>query len=575
MELLHATGVRLGLVTNGEHWMLVDAPRGRDDRLRLLVRRALAGGAAHAAGLPHPARRRRFFGVADDDTLEALLAESASRPAGSHRPARLSGAPGGRGARSRRSTGPTRTTGGTLLADVPETELYEAALTVMMRLVFLFCAEERGLLLLGDPLYDQHYAVSTLREQLREDGRPASARRCWSAATTPGPAAGHLPGRLRRRRARPAAAARLRRQPVRPRPLPVPRRPQAGTRRGETTPATPLPVNNRTVLHLLEALQVLQVQGARRRPGRGPAAVSFRALDIEQIGHVYEGLLDHTAKRATEPMPGAGRDQGQGAGGRPGRAGAAARPRARRPAQVPARRRPAGRRVRSKKALATPSSTVQELASASAPPAATTTALLERVQPFAGLRPARHVRLPGRHPHGQRLRHGGDRPAPSGTHYTPAQPDRADRPVHAGAAGLRRPRRGQAEGSSGSCARPGELLDLKVCDMARAPGRSWSRPAAICPSGWSKPGNRLKPGATDGVGHHAVRSGLGRRAAYVGGIDVSRTDGEIFGEQGARKTIVDLREHRVHVLERQTRFQDRSARRLRLQQERGFAWRLA
>ena len=28
MELLHATGVPLGLVTNGEHWMLVYAPRG-------------------------------------------------------------------------------------------------------------------------------------------------------------------------------------------------------------------------------------------------------------------------------------------------------------------------------------------------------------------------------------------------------------------------------------------------------------------------------------------------------------------------------------------------------------------
>ena len=38
----------------------------------------------------------------------------------------------------------------------------------MMRLVFLFSAEERGLLLLGDPLYDQHYAVSTLSELLRE-----------------------------------------------------------------------------------------------------------------------------------------------------------------------------------------------------------------------------------------------------------------------------------------------------------------------------------------------------------------------------------------------------------------------
>ena len=28
--------------------------------------------------------------------------------------------------------------------------------------------------------------------------------------------------------------------------------------------------------------------------------LSFRALDIEQIGHVYEGLLDHTARRAPE-----------------------------------------------------------------------------------------------------------------------------------------------------------------------------------------------------------------------------------------------------------------------------------
>jgi hypothetical protein len=59
----------------------------------------------------------------------------------------------------------------------------------------------------------------------------------------------------------------------------------------------------RTVLHLLEALQVLQF----RLPGGGAAEarkLSFRALDIEQIGHVYEGLLDHTAKRATEPVLG-------------------------------------------------------------------------------------------------------------------------------------------------------------------------------------------------------------------------------------------------------------------------------
>ena len=42
-------------------------------------------------------------------------------------------------------------------------------------------------------------------------------------------------------------------------------------------------------------------------PGGGPAEarrLSFRALDIEQIGHVYEGLLDHVAVRAEQPVLG-------------------------------------------------------------------------------------------------------------------------------------------------------------------------------------------------------------------------------------------------------------------------------
>ena len=64
---------------------------------------------------------------------------------------------------------------GTLLADVSAERLYESALTVMVRLVFLFCAEERELLLLGNELNDKNYAVSTLREQLndRRTVRPA------------------------------------------------------------------------------------------------------------------------------------------------------------------------------------------------------------------------------------------------------------------------------------------------------------------------------------------------------------------------------------------------------------------
>ena len=42
---------------------------------------------------------------------------------------------------------------------------------------------------------------------------------------------------------------------------------------------------------------MLQVSGEARR-------LSFRALDVEQIGHVYEGLLDHHAIRTSEAVVG-------------------------------------------------------------------------------------------------------------------------------------------------------------------------------------------------------------------------------------------------------------------------------
>jgi hypothetical protein len=52
----------------------------------------------------------------------------------------------------------------------------------MMRLVFLLAAEERGLLLLGEPRYDSFYAVSTLRMQLRAESDEILERRrsAWS-----------------------------------------------------------------------------------------------------------------------------------------------------------------------------------------------------------------------------------------------------------------------------------------------------------------------------------------------------------------------------------------------------------
>ena len=192
--------------------------------------------------------------------------------------------------------------GRTLLAGVEEKNLYDSALTVMMRLVFLFAAEERGLLLLGDPLYDQYYAVSTLRDLLREradqHGEEVLERRhdawCRLLATFRAVHAGieHVAMHL------PAYGGTL----FNPNRFPFLEGWPIGTD-WRTGPAKPLPINNRVVLHLLEALQVLRVKVS----GGGPAEarrISFRSLDIEQIGHVYEGLLDHTARRATEPVLG-------------------------------------------------------------------------------------------------------------------------------------------------------------------------------------------------------------------------------------------------------------------------------
>ncbi len=161
MELLHATEVKLGLVTNGEQWMLVHAPQGEttgfiswyahlwfDEPLTLRAFISLLG-------------TRRFFGVPTEETLEAMLERSTQDQ---HEVTDQLGYQ----VRQAVVDEADRDRSRALLADVSEERLYEAALTVMMRLVFLLSAEERKLLPLDDPFYAEYYAVSTLRAQLRE-----------------------------------------------------------------------------------------------------------------------------------------------------------------------------------------------------------------------------------------------------------------------------------------------------------------------------------------------------------------------------------------------------------------------
>ena len=202
-----------------------------------------------------------------------------------------------------------------LLRDVKPQELYEAGLTVMMRLVFLLAAEERGLLLLGEPRYDSFYAVSTLRMQLRAESRrdPRAAARGVVAA------ARRVPRRLRRHRPPDAAPARDGRLALRSRPLPVPRRTAEGhvlapaPRRAaaDRRPHGAAAARSHPDLRGAHAL----VPRARRRADRprlrGPARTHRRARRGRDAGARSGRAGQGRARHARRAGVGAPRRQGQ------------------------------------------------------------------------------------------------------------------------------------------------------------------------------------------------------------------------------------------------------------------------
>lgn len=284
-RLCRAYEVRIGLVTNGEKWVVVNAATGG----------TLSGTATWYA--------RLWF--QEDSTLRAFLALLGYR--------RFVGAPKKRlpylldeslkhleevtdtlGKQVMTAVevlmeGFDRAdldSGRTLLAGVSPATLYESALTVMMRLVFLLCAEERGLMLLGEKTYDDVYAVSTLRKKLEEEsdkfGPQVLERRYDAWARLLGVFRFVYYGVSHQGLRFPAMGGSL----FDPEKYPF----------LEGDPP-PLPIDNRTVLLILESLQVLKHKD-------GAIPLSFRSLDVEQIGYIYEGLLEFTGARADDLLLG-------------------------------------------------------------------------------------------------------------------------------------------------------------------------------------------------------------------------------------------------------------------------------
>ena len=283
----------LALVTDGARWTLVWAREGESTGMCTWRSELWLEEPITLRAFVTLLGARRFFALPVEEGLAALLAESAGKQ---------QEVADQLGAQVRRAVELLITTldyedrerHGELLAGLEQAEVYRGAVTVMMRLVFLFVAEERRLLPIDDPRYAETLAASTLRAQLQEhadregedplERSTAAWHRILALFRAVHGGIEHDALRL------PAYGGGL----FDPDRYPFLEGRQPGSRWREQA-AHPLPVDDRTMLHLLDALQTLEQGGAR-------VLLSYQALDVEQIGHVYEGLLDHTAVRTTDTV---------------------------------------------------------------------------------------------------------------------------------------------------------------------------------------------------------------------------------------------------------------------------------
>ena len=288
--------VELGLVTDGRWWALVWAPRGGVTATAVFDTASWAEAADRdvVRAFVSLLGRRRFFGVADGERLVPLLRtslgsqEEITEALGVQvrRAVELLVAAIGRADVAARERGEPG------LADVDAHDVYRGAVSVMMRVVFLLFAEERGLLPADNELYAQAYSAGRLGAELEQRALESSevdlehSSAAWHRllALFDAVYAGIDHPRLR---------------------MPAH---DGGLFDPEAYRWLPLALDDRTVLHVLRAVQYVQVGKGRNAERR---ALSFRSLDVEQIGYVYEGLLSYEGFRADAVVVGLLGKEGQ------------------------------------------------------------------------------------------------------------------------------------------------------------------------------------------------------------------------------------------------------------------------
>lgn len=292
-RLLRETGVSAGLLITDQNIRLVFAPKGETSGWLAFPIRSLAtvGGRAMLGGLKLMLDRGRLFTDAEDRRLPAVLKKS-------------------REAQAAVSTALAEQVLGALhellrglnaadpeairkLAAEQPGHLYEGLLTVLMRLVFVLYAEDRDLLPSRDDgrsraLYDNGYSVRGLYAKLAEDvalnpdtmderrggwGRLLALFRLIHA--------GH-PSQIVQ-----ARGGKL----FDPDVFPF----LEGRAATLDKPAV-LTISDGCILRVLEGLMTLEAKG--RGADRARERLSYRTLDVEQIGSVYETVMGFTVEQA-------------------------------------------------------------------------------------------------------------------------------------------------------------------------------------------------------------------------------------------------------------------------------------
>lgn len=293
--LLRASGHPVGVVTDGRWWGIVHAAEGvmtasgisdaqtwieeaavRDAFFALIEPKRLVGG---VEGDRLPALFRESVTAAEEITvalgtqvrravelLVTAFSEAAVDARASGRPDPL---PANRG------------------------QVYDGAVTVMMRAVFLLFAEERSMMP-QTPLFAEAYGIADQLDVLEARFNDENAEAL--------DATHHTWHRL-------LATSRALYEGVNTEDMRLPAYGGSlfdAARFGFLTSVSDdgslaVAVSDRVMLEVLRAIQYATVSGERRR-------ISFRDIDVEQIGYIYEGLLGYTAVDAsslTVGLPGA------------------------------------------------------------------------------------------------------------------------------------------------------------------------------------------------------------------------------------------------------------------------------